>query len=70
MAKYVLAISKDLKKLSQRSDEVDILKDYKKIANIIRELKDTIRANKDLVALSAPQLGYFVRVFWDRKSVV
>ena len=49
MAKYVLAISKDLKKLSQRSDEVDILKDYKKIANIIRELKDTIRANKDLV---------------------
>lgn len=63
MAKYVLAISKDLKKLSRRSDEVDILKDYKKIANIIRELKDTIRANKDLVALSAPQLGYFVRVF-------
>lgn len=63
MTKYVLAISKDIKKLSQRSDEVDILKDYKKITNIIRELKDTIRANKDLVALSAPQLGYFVRVF-------
>lgn len=64
MAKnYVLAISRDLGKLSQRSEEVNILKEYRHVSNVIRELKETIRANKDLVALSASQIGYFDRIF-------
>lgn len=63
MANYVLAISKDLAKLSQRSDEVDLLKEYGRISRLISDLKDTIRDNKDLVALSAPQLNNFDRVF-------
>lgn len=64
MAKnYVLAISRDLGKLSQRSEEINILKEYRHVANVISELKETIRANKDLVALSASQIGYFDRIF-------
>lgn len=63
MGNYVLAISQDIAKLSQRSDEVDLRAEYKRVSMIIKELKDTIRDNKDLVALSAPQLGYFDRVF-------
>lgn len=64
MAKnYVLAISRDLGKLSQRSEEVNILKEYRHVSNVIRELKETIRAHKDLVALSASQIGYFDRIF-------
>lgn len=64
MAKnYILAISRDLGKLSQRSEEVNILKEYRHVANVISELKETIRANKDLVALSASQIGYFDRIF-------
>lgn len=64
MAKnYILAISRDLGKLSQRSEEVNILKEYRHVSNVIRELKETIRANKDLVALSASQIGYFDRIF-------
>ena len=30
---------------------------------LVADIKDTIRANKDLVALSAPQIGVFDRVF-------
>lgn len=64
MAKnYILAISRDLGKLSQRSEEVNILKEYRHVANVISELKETIKANKDLVALSASQIGYFDRIF-------
>jgi peptide deformylase len=63
MPDYVLAISKDLKKLSQRSDEVSTKTEYARISDIVRDLKDTIRANKNLTSLSAPQLGHFDRIF-------
>jgi peptide deformylase len=63
MPDYVLAISKDLSKLSQRSDEIDMKNEYAKITDIVRDLKDTIRANKNLTSLSAPQLNHFDRVF-------
>lgn len=64
MAKnYVLAISRDLTKLSQRSEEVNILKEYKHVTDVVSDLKDTIRNNKNLTALSASQLGYFDRIF-------
>lgn len=63
MAQYVLAISKDVAKLSQRSDEIDVRQEFKRVSEIIRDVKDTLRANKDLTALSASQLGHFDRIF-------
>jgi peptide deformylase len=65
MANYVLAIIKDTKKLNTRCDEVN-LKDPTSLADtisIIKDLKDTLRANIDLPALSAPQLGFKSRIF-------
>lgn len=63
MADYVLAISQDIEKLSARAEEVGFDRDHTMITTIIKELKETIRANKDLVALSAPQIGYPHRIF-------
>lgn len=63
MAQYVIAISKDLAKLSQRSEEVNILKEYRHVMSVVSDLKNTIRDNKDLTALSASQLGHFDRIF-------
>lgn len=63
MAQYVLAITKDLKKLSVRAEEINVLYKNKEATKIINDLKDTLRANKDLVALAAPQLGHRVRMF-------
>ena len=59
--KYVIAIVKDLEKLSRRSDEIDAF--VNNPSELIADLKDTIRATKDLVALSAPQIGRYERVF-------
>ena len=60
--KYVKEIVTDYEKLSERCDEINLTKENKKAQEIILSLKNTIRANKDMVALSANQIGYDKRV--------
>ena len=60
---YVLKIIKDLTKLSDRAYEVNPDEPIKNVKGIINDIKRTIKANKDLVALCAPQLGYPKRIF-------
>ncbi len=55
-------ILKDLEQLSTRSDEVDIRKEANDFRDKIVELKSIIREN-NLIALAAPQIGYFKRIF-------
>lgn len=52
----------DAEKLGYRSDEIDILKDNKEMRDIIVCLKDIIR-EKNLTSLSAPQIGFYKRIF-------
>lgn len=70
MADYVLAITRDLDKLMRRSDEVAVTgMDFQikpDVAKTIKDLKDTILANNNLVALAAPQIGIFDRIFCIR----
>ena len=63
MAKYVLAISKDIEKLSKRVDETNVVVKYDTCKKIISDLKATLKANPKLVALAAPQIGYNERIF-------
>lgn len=63
---YVLAIVKDPVKLSERCDEINVGENFKVVRKIVSELKDTLIANKDMVALAAPQLGYPYRIFCIR----
>lgn len=64
MPNYVLAITKDKDFLRDRSDEI-VLNPMKRpeVVGLINDLKDTIKANKNLVALAAPQIGKKDRVF-------
>ena len=66
--KYVLAIVKDIDKLSTRCDEINVFENQKLVRKIVNNIKDTMKANKDMFALSAPQLGYNVRIFCIRFS--
>lgn len=52
----------DLDELSAISDEIDVQKDNKLVKVISTELKNTIK-EKNLPALSAPQIGYNIRMF-------
>lgn len=52
----------DYEKLSDRCDEIDAKKCGKEIQKTISELKNTIRAHEDVVALSANQIGHTERV--------
>ena len=63
MSKYTLKIITDLEKLHERVDEINLVDEQKVAKRIVKELKDTLKANKDLVALAAPQLGYNYRIF-------
>ena len=60
---YVLKIITDLEKLSVRAEEVNPEEPVKKVSSVINDIKRTLKANKNLVALSAPQLGYNKRIF-------
>lgn len=64
MPNYVLAITKDKDFLRDRSDEI-VLNPMKRpeVVGLINDLKDTVKANKNLVALAAPQIGKKDRVF-------
>jgi len=56
----------DKEVLSVRADEINMLKNkknYKLVTTIVGRLKDVLRTNKDIVALSAPQIGYPYRIF-------
>lgn len=59
---YVTDIVTDYEKLSERCDEFDLSKNNKDAQKIILTLKNTLRANKDIVALSANQVGFNKRI--------
>ena len=63
MADYVLKIIDDKEKLSDRADEILKGDSPESVTRLINDLKDTLRANKDLCALAAPQIGSGKRVF-------
>lgn len=58
----ILTIKKDIEKLSERAEEIDTRKDNKLVQEIVLALKNKIR-ERDLAALSAPQIGYNKRIF-------
>jgi len=64
MPNYVLAINKDKEFLRERCDEVVLnLFEKPRVTKIINDLKDTLNANVNLVALAASQLGIKERIF-------
>lgn len=68
MKKYVKKIlcnenEASLKKLHERDIEVDVGLNKVNINKIVSDLKDTLRANNDIVALCAKQLDYDYRIF-------
>ena len=64
MADYVLVINKDKEFLRDRADEIALNPEIRpQVVGMINDLKDTLIANKNLVALSAPQLGKKERIF-------
>lgn len=65
-AKGILAIRNDEERLSDRCNEINVIENLAYVRKVIKDLKDTLKANKDLVALAAPQLGYKVRIFCIR----
>lgn len=60
--KHVMQIETDYEKLSERCMEVDTTKKNSDIQDIVIKLKNTIRANEDMVGLSANQIGFDKRV--------
>ena len=64
--KYVIALVNDIAKLSNRCDEINVAENNAQVRSIVNDLKDTMKANPDLVALAAPQLGYPYRIFCIR----
>ena len=60
--KYVKEIITDYDKLSERCYEFDLTKNNKDVQKIVLELKNTIRANENMLGLSANQIGYEERI--------
>lgn len=60
--KHVIEITTDYDKLSERCIEVDTTKKNSDIQDIVIKLKNTIRANEDIIGLSANQIGFDKRV--------
>lgn len=58
----VKEIITDIDSLRYRAEEADLIKDGKRIREIVLDLKDTIR-EKNLMYLTAPQIGENVRLF-------
>lgn len=55
-------LTRSLKKLHERADEISVEKDKELLEEIITNLKDTLLAHDELFALSAPQIGYDKRI--------
>lgn len=53
----------DEKLLAQPSYEIDLDKERELLVQIVRDLKDTLRATENAVGLAAIQIGYNKRVF-------
>lgn len=60
--KYVCEIETDYDKLSEPSEEVILKKESIETRSTILKLKNTIRANENMVGLSAPQIGIRKRI--------
>lgn len=62
---YILKIQTDREKLTDRSEEVDLFnkETLDSVSHLVADLKDTLRVHKDMIALSAPQLGSKSRIF-------
>lgn len=60
--KYVKDIVTDYDILSERCQEIDIVKQNKEAQNIILNLKNTIRAIGNITGLSANQIGFNKRI--------
>lgn len=63
MANYTIKIITDLDKLIERSEEINPFNEEKKVRKIVNDLKDTLIANKDVIALTASQIGSPYRIF-------
>ena len=66
--KNVLRIITEADRLSERCDEVNVFEAREHVTHVINDLKDTLRANQELMALSAPQIGVKERIFCIRFS--
>lgn len=60
--KYVKDIITNYDKLSERCDEVNLTKENKQVREITSYLKNTIRANGNILGLSANQIGFTKRI--------
>lgn len=58
----ILKIVDDPTKLNEPVSEILGDVDYDKIKHVVNDIKDTIKANKDLTALCAPQIGEPLRL--------
>ena len=64
MADYVLKLTTDKDFLRERCDEVVLnVLEKPRVTKLINDLKDTLKANVNLVALAASQLGKKERIF-------
>lgn len=68
MTQYILAIIKDVSQLDERCIETNLYAPNQqvRILKVVNDIKDTLRANPNLVALAAPQIGIKDRVFCIR----
>ena len=60
--KHVVEIVTDYEALSERCVEVDTTKKNSEVQDVIIKLKNTIRANDNMIGLSANQIGFDKRV--------
>ena len=68
MSDYIIKIVDDLTKFQERVNEVDSKTSYDYVKHTVADLKRTLIANKDLVALCAPQIGVNLRIFCVKMS--
>lgn len=68
MKKNILTVDKEENeiRLSERSTEIDVLKQSSLQRSIVTDLKQTLKANENLIALSAPAIGEQRRIFCIR----
>ena len=63
MSKYILKIVDDLSKFQDMVPVISSSTSEQDVKRCINDLKETLNANKDLVALCAPQIGQNLRLF-------
>ena len=63
MAKDLISITKDLSLFEDRVDEITSATSFEAIKHVVARLKRALNQDKDLVALCAPQIGEYFRIF-------